>query len=50
MYTIQNLSDQEVYWSNFQGWVEHDQCDYYTVEERDTLDNTRSMAVWVMAC
>jgi hypothetical protein len=49
MYTIQNLSDDVVYWSNFQGWVLHDQCDYYTVEERDTLDLPIN-GVWVMAC
>lgn len=37
MWAIKNEHDDQLFWSNSQGWVESPDEDFFTQEERDTL-------------
>jgi hypothetical protein len=49
MYVIRNEDDDQLFWSNEFGWVEAGSEDFYTQEERDTL-NLPHQGVWAYDC
>jgi len=37
-YVIENENDPTLFWSNVHGWVDFDNCDGFTPEEKETLN------------
>lgn len=48
MWAIRNAHDDQLFWSNSQGWVESPDEDLFTQEERDSL-TVPVDGVWVYA-